>query len=221
MKIIYTLGFFLVLFIALFLNLGHFIDASQKPIKSDIIVSLGGGDGCRIKKTLSLYQDGYSTSKKFLYTGREIVTPSLPSRFSKSEYLLQNGVKKENIVFVKRGVIVNTVEELFFIKAYLKRHKYKSVLIISAPIHTRRIKVLASQIAGYNDVNIRYTVSSCEKSWWNPDRYYQDPIIRSSVFLEFKKLIYNLIKYSPPFIKYTSYAKKKNSDLWNDTLENF
>ncbi len=218
MKIIYILVGFLILFVVGFLNLGHFIDASQEPTEADIIVSLGGGDGCRIKKALKLYQKGYSTSSKILYTGREIVNPSLPTHFSKSEYLIQNGVKKENIVFVKRGVIVNTVEELFFIKEYMKRHKYKSVLIISAPIHTRRIKVLADQIAKYDDAGIQYRVSSCKKSWWNPEIYYKDPIIRDSVFLEFQKLIYNLLKYSPLFMEYTSYAQKRDSAVWEDAL---
>jgi len=42
-----------------FMNLGNFIDVTQKPVQADIIVSLGGGSGCRIQTALSLYKNGY------------------------------------------------------------------------------------------------------------------------------------------------------------------
>ena len=51
------LGFFIVL------NLGKFLDISEEPKKSDIIVSLGGGDLDRIKKTKDLYNKDFSTKK--------------------------------------------------------------------------------------------------------------------------------------------------------------
>ncbi len=219
MKIVYTAISFLLVLLVGFFTLGYFIDASQKSVKSDLIVSLGGGYGCRIKEALRLYQNGYSNSKKFLYTGREEVHTDLKTSFSKSEFLLQGGIKKENIVFVKRGIIVNTVEELLFIKAYMERHNYKSVLIVTAPIHTRRVKTLASQIVPFDEAGIKVTVSGCKKAHWNPSSYYQDKETREAVFLEFAKLIYNLVKYSPPLISYTSYAEKKESLLWNEALE--
>lgn len=215
MLVIASLAFIVII---LFLTLGIFITSAQKPVKSDIIVSLGGGDGRRIYKALELYNQGYALKGKFLYTGREIVNPALPSRFSKSKFLLQHGVKKENIVYVPRGVIVNTAEELFFIRDYMLCHGYKSVLIISSPVHTRRIRMLAHFIAKYDKYNLSLCTSAFSPNDFNSSLYFLDPNARSSVFLEFEKLIYNLLKYSPLTIKETSYYRKKDSKMWQEKL---
>ena len=37
--------------------------------KANILVSLGGDNGNRIKKTLELYENNYSSSKKIIITG--------------------------------------------------------------------------------------------------------------------------------------------------------
>jgi len=52
--IIFFLLFLLSLYI--FINLGNFVDNTQKPIKSDIIVSLGGEAGCHLQEALKLRQ---------------------------------------------------------------------------------------------------------------------------------------------------------------------
>ena len=201
-----------------FLSLGRFIYAPDTPRKSDIIVSLGGGDGRRIKEAVQLYQKGYSRSGKFLYTGREIVNPDLPDHFSKSTFLKEHGISPENIIYIPRGVIVNTAEELFFLRDFMKKHRYKSALIISSPVHTRRIRMLAEYIAGFNQNGLSLTVSSYSPEEFNPWLYFLDQHARGMVFLEFEKLVYNLLKYSPLTIDKTSYMKKRETPLWQNAL---
>ncbi len=203
----------------MFLYLGYFVDGTQKPKPSDIIVSLGGGDGSRIKKALALYKQGYSTSGKFIYTGYEIVNPALVSRFNKRQFLIQNGIAKNKIVTIADDLIFNTAEELYFLKSYMQKYNYKSVLIVSSPIHTTRIKILAKYLANFDDSGIKYTVTSFTQDDWDPSSYYQDPWSRKSVFMEFQKLIYNLLKYSPLLIDKTSYAKKKDGSVWKEALK--
>jgi len=202
-------------------GLGVFMDATQKPHKADIIVSLGGGDGKRIKEAVKLYQQGYSKSGIFLYTGREIVNPALkpPKRFSKRAYLISHGIPADKIVYVPRGVIFNTAEELFFIKDYLHKKGFHSALIVSTAVHTRRIKTLAHYISNYDDANLTLYVTSYHPKPSNPWLYFLDPAARSTVWLEFEKLIYNLLKYSPFTIDKTAYSKKKDTPLWKETLD--
>ncbi|RUM63822.1 MAG: hypothetical protein DSZ05_08115, partial [Sulfurospirillum sp.] len=97
--------------IALAIAFGYFMKAADQPHRADLVVSLGGGDGRRIKQALQLWQRGFSASGKFLYTGREIVNPALPSAFSKTRFLEQHGVDEKDIIYVPRGVISNTAEE--------------------------------------------------------------------------------------------------------------
>ncbi len=200
----------------LFLSLGFIVDAGERPVKADLIVSLGGGDGRRIKEALKLWQEGYSRSGKFLYTGRDIVNPALkpPASFSKRTFLLQHGVPAEKIVYVPRGVIFNTAEELFFIRDYMLRHGYKSVLIVSSPEHTGRIRLLGKWLSGFEKAGMKLHTASFHDPTWQRECYFHYCNNRKRAFIEFEKLIYNLLKYSPLTIEKTQYMKKKKSALW-------
>ena len=57
--------------------LGKFFDVSQEPKQVDIIVSLGGDNGNRIKKTLSIYENNMSRSKKIIITGVDNFDPTM------------------------------------------------------------------------------------------------------------------------------------------------
>ncbi len=205
----------------LIFDAGYFVDASQPPARSDLIASLGGGDGKRIRKALQLYEQGYSLSGKLLYTGRDVIRPTLkpPQRFSKHALLLSHRLKENQIIYVPSGVITNTAEELFFIRDYMLRHGYRSVMIVSSPIHTRRIRLLARYIARYPKYGLHLTVTSHHNPHWHPGRYIFDPYWRHAVWLEIQKLIYNMLKYSPLTIDKTTYGKKRESPLWQDKLK--
>ena len=61
---------FLPLFVLLswgFLNLGKWLDVTQKPVNSDLVVCLGGGTIDRVKKSIELFEKGYAN--KFLLLG--------------------------------------------------------------------------------------------------------------------------------------------------------
>ncbi len=218
----------LIVFIALatlalilLLSLGHLVDAGEKPVESDLIVALGGGDGRRIKEALRLYEEGYSKSGKILYTGRDIVNPALkpPSSFSKRAFLLRHGLPPGKILYVPRGVIFNTAEELFFIRDYMLRHGYKSVLIVSSPEHTGRIRLLGRWIAGFGKSGLTLHTASFPKPQWHRGTYFLYPQNRSAAFLELEKMLYNLLKYSPLTIEDTAYAKKRQTPLWQEKLQ--
>ncbi len=202
-----------------FLNLGKFVDVSSEPVKSDIVVALGGDfSGCRLKKALELYKKGYSKSGKILYTSRDSVSKSLDKSGSREQYLLNHGVAEENIVHVKREMVFNTMEEVLFIKKYMLYHHYKSVLIVSHPQHSRRIQTFAKYFAKYEDSDLTLHIASCQPKWWNAKKYYESETARKVTFMEVEKLIYNLLKYNPLMIKYTNYSKAHKAQMWNNEI---
>ncbi len=210
---------FIIVGIYVFLNLGKFVDQTQPPMQSDIIVALGGDySGCRLKKALELYKEGYSASKKFIYTSRDSVSKSLDSSGSRRIYLLKHGIKAENIINVDRSMISNTMEEVLFLKKYMLYHHYKSLLIVSHPQHSRRIKALARYIAHYPKYGLQLRVVSCEPGWWNANEYYKNKIALAVTLKEIEKLVYNLMKYSPLLVDYTAYAKQHKSTLWKKDI---
>jgi len=191
------------------------MDVTQKAQKADIIVTLGGDDyGCRVKKAVSLYNKGISSSGILLYTGPD---DTLNIK-SKRQYFLNQNLKNKNILHVYR--ITNTMEELLFIKKYMIYNNYKSVVFISHPHHSRRIKILANVIAGYKDNNLKLSIVSCNPVWWNKNKYYANKISLTATLLASIKLMYNLIKYNPLLIKYTSYSKRNKDLIWDNMIKN-
>jgi hypothetical protein len=212
------LFFFLILFfIIIFINLGRFVDITQKPVTADIIVSLGGGDssGSRLKRTLKLYKDGFSRSGKIIFTGG--IKKYYYSIWG--IFLENNGILKENIIYIDQSIAYNTMEEVLFIKKYMLKHYMKSVIFVSHPQHSRRITILANNVARYKEAGLNLIVVSVEPRQWNRDEYYKNIISIRNTISEIVKLFYNFIKYSAPFIQYTQFSKKMQNNEWEKALE--
>lgn len=207
--------FFLVLFFIIFIKLGRFIDVTQKPVSADIIVSLGGGSSySRIERALKLYKNGFSKSEKIIYTGGIREYYKIWGDFLKS-----NDISKQNIIYIDRSIAYNTMEEIFFIKQYMLKHHLKSVIFVSDPEHSRRITVLADNVAGYKDAGLDLIVVSAEQIQWNKEEYYKDMASIKSTMSEIVKIFYNLIKYDTLLFRYTQYSKKKEDGEWEIILK--
>jgi len=205
----------LLILVYIFLNLGRFVDITTEPKKADIIVSLGGDfSACRLKKALTLYQENFSESGEFIYTGDDYLNHNL----TRKEFLLNSGIDKEKIIHISKDLISNTMEEVFFVKQYMLHHNYKNVLFVSHPQHSRRIVTLANLIAKYKDFGLELQVVSCNPSWWNQNSYYQNDISWKVTMNEMMKLAYNVMKYSPLLIDYTSYKVRDKELFWKEFL---
>ncbi len=219
LKITIVLFLLFLLGLYLFMNLGRFTDVTEQPVKADIIVSFGGDSGSRIKRSLQLYKEGYSRSHKIIYTGGDQASskPSSPF-YSIKQYLLSNGLNEDDIVHIDFSMIRNTMEEIFFVKEYMLKHGMKHVLFVSTPFHSRRIKTLTDIVAKYDNAGLHYTIAGAY-TWKNKSDYYKDKNIRSYVILEMEKLVYNLLKYGTPLIRYTRYYKLKENGTWNRNVD--
>lgn len=175
-------------------NLGKFFDVSQESKQVDIIVSLGGDNGLRIKKTLSMYENNMSKSGKLIITGVDDFDPTMKlyELDWRATYLTKKGVKKNNIVFNSKAK--NTLEEIFFIKKYMLEHNMHSVIFITDPPHSRRIDFFTSDIANYQDANLSVTVVATQNEWWDRNKYYTNPEAIIFVINESIKLTYYYIQ---------------------------
>ena len=180
--------------VAVILSIGRYFDVSQPPKQADIIVSLGGDNGLRIKKTLELYDANMSRSHKLILTGADDFDASMKiyELDWRADYLSKKGVKKGNIIF--NTTAQNTLEEIFFIKKYLLAHHLHSVIFITDPPHSRRISYFASDIAHYEDANLSYIVVATNNDWWNREHYYTNPEAIIFVVNESIKLTYYFIQ---------------------------
>lgn len=185
MKVLFLFTFFLLL------NLGNILDLTSDRIhKSDIIVVLGGGRDERIKVGLELYKNNYSITNKIVFTGNN----KYYIRNTKDFYI-KEGIYKDNIEVIDS--VSNTMEEIKALNSFLKKSNLNSVLFVTHPTHTLRIKLLANYFSNYKKENIKITFASADHTGvWNKNLYFLEPESVKLVILEFGKIIYNFIKYS-------------------------
>ena len=182
-----VLSFSFILLVLFFLNLGNFLDISQEPKKAELIVCLGGGKNLiRIKKAVSIYQDG----SLLLVTGGTI--------FKEKDSLKDNRIlylsKYSNIQYQYNLSLKNTAAEIFYIKEIVKKNNFKSVTIVSDPYHTKRIEILAN-LFNLKKPGFDLNIVGSDLNWWDRSNYYNDRRAIKAAFTELIKIPYNFIKY--------------------------
>jgi len=74
----------------------------------------------------------------------------------------------------------------------MKKHNYKSALIVTDPTHSRRVKLLCSLIPE-GDVEQKFHIVSSGVEWWNKECYWCNKRSRELVKGETLRIIYTLI----------------------------
>jgi len=177
-KTVIVFVLFLTLFTFVFFNLGKWLDVTEKPVTSDIVICLGGGTVDRVKKSITLLEQGYTN--KFLLLGES---------WYNQPYIKKNYPKLSVEI---DETPTNTEEEVLFIKNYMQKHGYKSALIVTDPPHTRRVKVLASKLLD-NDDNITFRMIGSDVVWWEKRHYYTNAQARNTAWHEVIKNLYTLL----------------------------
>ncbi|APW66230.1 hypothetical protein LPB137_10425 [Poseidonibacter parvus] len=189
---ILTLGFFICIFVYLFTNLGNYLDISKDPIKSDIIVSLGGGKNLhRFNKSIQLYKENYSKQGILIITGG--------TKYSQQNNLSDNRIAhikntNQKINYIFNPYLKNTAEEILFIRNYLNENNLKSALLVTDSLYTRRISILSNLLIPKSD-NLSINTAVTDLEWWNKSLFYENKIALLSAFMEFFKISYNYIAY--------------------------
>jgi uncharacterized SAM-binding protein YcdF (DUF218 family) len=175
-----------------FLMAGYFLAApSQQPEKADLMVSLGGEYGSRVKRAAELYRQGYSS--RILLTGYE-GGPIGPQPYFlnwRPQFLDDNGVPKSALLFDASAR--NTWEEAVITLALLKQRGWKRVIVVSDAPHMRRLHWVWSKVFSGSD--IEFVLVSSAPEWWNPARWWGNDQSRPFVVMEYIKLVYYIVIY--------------------------
>jgi len=174
-----------------YLYMGEWLDVTQKPLKSDIIISLGGGDWHRHSQAVNLYEQGYAVKRMLLLTGADI-TPKMRQEGIMDGRITNLKLHHPNINYAYHPELSSTREEVRFIKTFMVEHGYKSALIVTDPPHTRRVALLSSVIHIPNDDNITFRFVSSGVQWWDKAHYYDNETARNYVMTEILKIPYNM-----------------------------
>ena len=161
------------------LNLGTWLDVTKAPMKSDLVVCLGGGTVDRVKKSIALIEEGYTD--KFLLLGES---------WYNQPYIQKN---YPNLAVEIDESPKNTKEEVLFIKQYMIEHSYKSVLIVTDLPHSRRVKLLTSILRVKGDENLTFNIVGGDVKWWDDEHYWKNKRACTAVWHESVKVVYTVL----------------------------
>lgn len=171
---------------------GRYLTASaESPVKADLIVTLGGGNGGRDDRALKLYKEGIAS--KVLITGQEGAYRKTRSNYLnwRAQYLVDQGVPRSALLFDERSAsswdeAVNTLQ---LMQAMRMHH----VVVVSDPPHLRRLSWVWGKV--FAESGRHYTLVASEMEGWDPDHWWRTSGNAQFVFGEYIKLVYYLIQY--------------------------
>jgi len=184
MKTIIGMVIFWFLFVPwAFLNYGAWIDATHEPVKSDIIVCLGGGTVERLNTAVKLYSEGYSKTKSIILLGESYDTKEYLESTYPHTRIDQHHEPK------------NTKEEVLYIKNFMLKNGYNTALVVTDPPHSRRVSVLDTVLSVKGDSDITLRMVSSKVSWWKAKKYYDDKRSSETVLSETIRILYSIFCY--------------------------
>lgn len=174
--------------------LGRYLVVEHPPSKSDLVVCLAGGNIERGLATADCYQKGLAP-KIFiapeeppdsfeLLKSRSIEYPRTVDLFV--DLLLKLGVPRPAILIGERPS-ESTAGEARLVRELLARERYRSIILVTSPTHSRRSFLTFSKILG-SDVRIQVVPSPYSK--FNPEDWWRHRKYAREVLWEYQKLAY-------------------------------
>jgi len=141
-----------------------------KPV--DAIVVLSGDEGDRVEEAIKWYEKGYGKYLVITKTHTEDIGEGQTYSEKLMRIAIDAGVPADSM-FVTAGESSSTIEEALAVKVLAKQRNITSLLVITAPYHTRRTQMIFNR--EFKDSEIKVLVHPVEDSWYKPLTWYLSP----------------------------------------------
>jgi uncharacterized SAM-binding protein YcdF (DUF218 family) len=139
--------------VAVFRNVGHWLVREDALGRADVIVVLSGGLPYRAQAAAEVFKSGYAPAvwvSRPLGPREELAALGIQF-LGEEEYdrriLMRQGVP-DSAIRIFPDTIVNTQDEVEEISREMRRDGMHTVIIVTSPQHTRRVRALWSKLVG-------------------------------------------------------------------------
>jgi uncharacterized SAM-binding protein YcdF (DUF218 family) len=170
---------------------GYWLEApARAPAPADAIVVRGGDDGGRLTRGLALYRARYAPT--IVLTGLEHRNPAIRAAYLtwRADYLIRQGVPQAALRYDAESQ--NSYEEATNVLALMRKHGWRSVLVVSDPPHLRRLSWTWERV--FKGSGLHYVLTPSEADWWSPGNWWRDEKSGAFVIMEYIKLAYYIAK---------------------------
>jgi uncharacterized SAM-binding protein YcdF (DUF218 family) len=180
-------------------RLGRFLIVAHTPQKSELMVCLAGSNVDRALGAADAYKQGLApkvfVSRGTVPDGYETLQQRGVS-YPESRDLLAMALKSQGVpesALVMSDIPVkSTREEAVLVSAFMKEKGYRSVILITSPIQSRRTWLTFKRVIDSEETRIFVVPTSYSgfnaENWWGNRQYVGD------VILEYEKLVYDALK---------------------------
>jgi len=156
------------------LCVGRWLVVEDPLEKAQAIVVLSGRMPLRALEAAKLYRDGFAPKIWLTHSTEPGATlGAMGISYSGEEAYNVQVLKHEGVpadaIQVLEPLIVNTADELEAVSAALTQEKYKTVIIVTSKVHTRRVRILWHRIAKGRGQAIVHAASDdpfVPGKWW-------------------------------------------------------
>jgi len=196
--------FFIVVFLYVLLSyfhgpiltqLGKYLVVQHPVAKSDLIVCMAGGDVERGLASADLFAGGLAPR---IFIAREPLPDGLetlkqkgiayPESIDRVTMIFRNLGVPESAVIRSDQPVESTLDEAERVGALIQDKKYRSLILVTSPTHSRRAWLTFRKAIPVKDFRITVVPTPYSKfraeDWWKKRRYVREVII------EYQKLIY-------------------------------
>jgi len=168
----------------------HFLNVSQNPGKSDVLLVLGGGTGAREELGAKLYHQGLAPV--VIASGEEVSLPGIYRPFAciSADYLEVLGVPLDAIILFT--TTTSTRDEALQSLDLAKQKGWASIIVVTDSFHTRRTWLVFRHV--YRRSGVQFTMVAAHSSWYQPELWWNDERSLLAIVGEYQKLIYYLYK---------------------------
>lgn len=162
----------LVVFILIWIGLigaGSYLIVGDRVKPVDAIVVLSGDEGDRVEEAIKWYEKGYGNYFVVTKTHTEDIGEGRTYSEKLMRIAIDAGVPADSIL-VTEGESSSTIEEAMAVKVVANQRKINSILVITAPYHTRRTQIIFKR--EFKDTEIKVLVHPVEDSWYKPLTWY-------------------------------------------------
>ncbi len=168
----------LILIVALYIfrGIGRWLDREDPLSRADIVFVLGGGMPQRAVEAGKVFAQGHApevwcsrpdspvddlAKLGIHYVGEE----------DYNRQILVHGGVPESAIHVLPGTVVNTEEELLDLAGEMRRRGKTSVILVTSPQHTRRVRTLWQKLVGKQP---RAWVHGAHEDPFDPDHWWRN-----------------------------------------------
>jgi uncharacterized SAM-binding protein YcdF (DUF218 family) len=122
-------------------SMESFLIVNEEPKPVDVIIVLGGGPIERLGHGIRLYHSGYAN--KILLTGGTQVGGTTEAHMMMQQALFL-GIPKEDILIEEESL--TTLENAKYSLEIVHANKFKSIILVTSPYHTRRSSMIFKRL---------------------------------------------------------------------------